>query len=244
MDAIKGKIATFFDNFLKEQPIRVTNPDGTSGITLENALIVIGCALGLALAIVLVYMFTHRHSGFRPSMLFTVMLLGPAGAILGLCIGSNIARAISIGGGLALIRFRNTVEDPKDIIYFYLSIASGIACGVGFIGFGAVAIGILLLFIILLNLIGIDRFGGTGKRLRILIPESLDYDGVFEPVLKKYCRYSHLNRIKTQDYGTLLELDYRIVMKDKKQEKEFIDELRMRNGNLNISLVQNTMETL
>jgi hypothetical protein len=63
-------------------------------------------------------------------------------------------------------------------------------------------------------------------------------------VLKTYCRYFHLNRIKTQDYGTLLELDYRIVMKDKKQEKEFIDELRMRNGNLNISLVQNTMETL
>ena len=114
----------------------------------------------------------------------------------------------------------------------------------GFIGFGAIAIGLLLLFIVLLNLIGIDRFGGTGKRLRILIPESLDYDGIFDPVLKTYCRYYHLNRIKTQDYGTLLELDYRIVMKNKKQEKEFIDELRMRNGNLNISLVQNTMETL
>ena len=213
-------------------------------ITLGHALTVMGCALGLSVAIMLVYMFTHRRTGFRPAMLFTMMLLGPAVAIIVICIGSNIARAISIGGGLALIRFRNTVEDPRDIIYYYISIAAGIACGVGFIGFGAIAIGILLLFIILLNLIGIDRFGGTGKRLRILIPESLDYDGVFEPVLKKYCRYSHLNRIKTQDYGTLLELDYRIVMKDKKQEKEFIDELRMRNGNLNISLVQNTQEAL
>ena len=213
-------------------------------ITLERALTVMGCALGLSLAIMLVYMFTHRRSGFRPAMLFTMMLLGPIVSIIVICIGSNIARAISIGGGLTLIRFRNTVEDPKDIVYFYLSIASGIACGVGFIGFGALAIGMILLVIVLLSVIGIDRFGGTGKRLRILIPESLDYDGVFEPVLKKYCRYAHLNRIKTQDYGTLLELDYRIVMKDKKQEKEFIDELRMRNGNLNISLVQNTMETL
>ena len=67
---------------------------------------------------------------------------------------------------------------------------------------------------------------------------------MFEPVLKKYCRYSHLNRIKTQDYGTLLELDYRIVLRDKKQEKAFIDELRMRNGNLNISLVQSGQESL
>ena len=67
---------------------------------------------------------------------------------------------------------------------------------------------------------------------------------MFEPVLKEFCRYAHLNRIKTQDYGTLLELDYRIVLKDKRREKEFIDQLRIRNGNLNISLVQSGMEDL
>lgn len=231
-----NEITMFFNNILKSLDIQV--------ITLGTALKVMGCALGLALAIMLVYMFTHRRTGFRPAMLFTMLLLGPIVSIIVICIGSNIARAISIGGGLALIRFRNTVEDPRDIVYFYLSIAVGIACGVGFIGFGALAIGLILLLIVILSLIGLDRFGGTGKRLRILIPESLDYDGVFEPVLKQYCRYSHLNRIKTQDYGTLLELDYRIVMKDKKQEKAFIDELRQRNGNLDISLVQNTMEKL
>ena len=213
-------------------------------ITLGRALTVMGCALGLSVAIMLVYLFTHRRTGFRPAMLFTMMLLGPIVAIIVICIGSNIARAISIGGGLALIRFRNTVEDPRDIVYYYLSIASGIACGVGFIGFGIIAVGLILVFIILLSLIGVDRFGGTGKRLRILIPESLDYDGVFEPVLKEYCRYAHLNRIKTQDYGTLLELDYRIIMKDKHREKEFIDQLRQRNGNLNISLVQSGMEDM
>ena len=229
-------IDMFFNIILKSLDIQV--------ITLGRALTIMGCALGLALAIMLVYMFTHRRTGFRPAMLFTMMLLGPIVSIIVICIGSNIARAISIGGGLALIRFRNTVEDPKDIVYFYLSIAAGIACGVGFIGFGALAIGLILLLIVILSLVGLDRFGGTGKRLRILIPESLDYDGVFEPVLKQYCRYSHLNRIKTQDYGTLLELDYRIVMKNQKQEKEFIDELRQRNGNLDISLVQNTQEAL
>ena len=213
-------------------------------ITLGRALTVMGCALGLSVAIMLVYLFTHRRTGFRPSMVFTMMLLGPIVSIIVICIGSNIARAISIGGGLALIRFRNTVEDPRDIVYYYLSIAGGIACGVGFIGFGGIAVGLILVFIILLSLIGMDRFGGTGKRLRILIPESLDYDGVFEPILKEYCRYAHLNRIKTQDYGTLLELDYRIILKDKHREKEFIDQLRQRNGNLNISLVQNTAEEL
>ncbi|MBE6652049.1 MAG: DUF4956 domain-containing protein [Ruminococcaceae bacterium] len=213
-------------------------------ITLGHALSVMGCAMGLSVAIMLVYLFTHRRTGFRPAMLFTMMLLGPIVSVIVICIGSNIARAISIGGGLALIRFRNTVEDPRDIVYYYISIAAGIACGVGFIGFGAIAVGLILVFILITSIIGLDRFGGTGKRLRVLIPESLDYDGVFEPVLKEYCRYSHLNRIKTQDYGTLLELDYRIILKDKHREKEFIDQLRQRNGNLNISLVQSGMEDM
>lgn len=213
-------------------------------ITLGRALTLMGCAIAFSFVIMLVYMFTHRRSGWRPSVMFTMLLLGPIVSIIVICIGSNIARAISIGGGLALIRFRNTVEDPRDIIYFYLSIASGMACGVGFIGFGAVALGLILAFIFIMSIIGLDRSGGKGKRLRILIPESLDYTDVFDPVLKKYCKYYHLNRIKTTDYGTLLELDFRVVLKNRTEEKLFIDELRERNGNLNISLVQNMMEEL
>ncbi len=223
---------------------RILESIDISTITLGRALTLMGCSIGLTLAIMLVYMFTHRRTGFRPAQLFTVLLLGPIVSVIVICIGSNIARAISIGGGLALIRFRNTVEDPKDIIYFYLSIAAGMACGVGFIGFGAIAIGLILVLVVILSLVGLDRLSGRGKRLRILIPESLDYDGVFEPILKKYCRYSHLNRIKTEDYGTLLELDYRIVLKNPKEEKAFIDALRERNGNLNISLVQTGMEAM
>ncbi len=223
---------------------RILESVDISIITLKRAFILMGCAVALTLCVMLVYMFTHRRSGYRASMLFTVLFLGPIVSIIVICIGSNIARAISIGGGLALIRFRNTVEDPRDIIYFYLSIAAGMACGVGFIGFAAIAVGIILVLIMIFSLVGMDRMGGKGKRLRILIPESLDYSGVFEPVMKQYCRYSHLNRIKTQDYGTLLELDYRIVLKDQKAEKAFIDELRTRNGNLNISLVDTGMEQL
>ena len=209
-------------------------------ITLGRALTLMGCAIAFAFVIMLVYMFTHRRSGWRPSVMFTMLLLGPIVAIIVICIGSNIARAISIGGGLALIRFRNTVEDPRDIIYYYLSIAAGIACGVGFVGFGALAIGTLLVATVLFSVIGPDRFGGRAKRLRILIPESLDYDGIFDPILSEFCRYHHLNRVRTQDYGTLLELDYRVILKSKHREKEFLDQLRTRNGNLNITLVEAT----
>lgn len=213
-----------------------------SPITLGRALTIMGCSLGLAIALMLVYMFTHRRTGWRPSIAMTVLILGPVVSIIVLCIGSNIARAISIGGGLALVRFRNTVDDPRDLIYFFLSLASGMACGIGFIGFGLLAVGAILLLLVILSLVGIDRLGGRGKQLRILIPESLDYTDVFDPILKKYCRGYHLNRIKTEDYGTLLRLDYRIVLRDDKQEKAFLDELRVRNGNLSISIVQTAVE--
>jgi hypothetical protein len=211
-------------------------------ITLGRALAILGSSLGLVICIVLVYMFTHRRTGWRPSVTTAILILGPVVSIIVVCIGSNVARAISIGGGLALIRFRSTMDDPRDLIYLFLSLAAGMTCGVGFIGFGAVAVGIILLLLIVLSLVGFDRLGGRGKRLSILIPESLDYADVFDPILKKYCRGFHLNRVKTQDYGTLLELDYNIVMKDNKQEKLLLDELRTRNGNLNISLVQTAVE--
>lgn len=211
-------------------------------VTLGRALTLIGSSIGLALAIVLVYIFSHRRVGWKPSIATTMFVLGPIVSIIVICIGSNIARAISIGGGLALIRFRNTVEDPRDLIYLYLSLAAGMACGVGFIGLALVAVGLILVLLLILTLTGFDRKGGKGKKLRILVPESLDYSDVFEPILKKYCKGYHLNRVRTQDYGTLLELDFAIVMKNDKQEKEMLDELRTRNGNLNISLVQTAVE--
>ena len=211
-------------------------------ITLGRALTLMGCSIGFAVAIMLVYLFTHRRSGFRPAVLTTILLLGPIVSIIVICIGSNIARAISIGGGLALIRFRNTVGDPRDIIYFYLSIAAGMACGVGFIGFGAIAVGLLLAVLVITSLVGMDRWSGRGKNLRIFIPESMSYTDAFEPVFKEYCKYHHLNHIRTADYGTLLRLDYRIVIKDPQEEKAFIDALRERNGNLEIRLTEYAAE--
>jgi hypothetical protein len=210
-------------------------------ITLGRALALIGCALGLAVAIVVVYLITHRQTGFRGSMMTTIMILGPIVAVIVVCVGSNLARAISIGGGLALIRFRNRVDDPRDLIYLFLSLAAGMACGVGFIGFGAIAVGAILLIILLTSLVGLERIGGRGRRLRILVPEDLNFEDTFEPILKKYCKTYQLNRIKTVDYGTLIELDYRIVMSRSADTKEMIDDIRSKNGNLTVSITENSV---
>lgn len=208
-----------------------------SSITLKNALTILASAVGLTLLVTLVYIFTHRKKGYSSSLIITVLLLGPIGSIIVVCIGSNLARAISIGGGLALIRFRNTVEDPVDLIYLFLSLAIGMSCGTGFIGFAALGVIFVLLVMVIANLVHLDSFGGRMMKLTVLIPENLDFYGVFEPTLKQYCSFSNLDKVKTTDYGTLVELVYRVRLKDMKKQKELLDEIRTKNGNLNVTLV-------
>lgn len=208
-----------------------------SAITLETAFTVIGTALILAFATALVYIFTHRKTGHISSLIVAILLLGPIGSMIVVCIGSNLARAISIGGGLALIRFRNTIEDPKALIYLFLSLAIGMACGTGFIGLAIVGVTLILLVLVIINLVKLDSFGGRMMKLTIIIPESLDFYGVFDPILKKYCSFSNLDKVRTTDYGTLFELVYRIRLKDMKKQKELLDEIRTRNGNLNVTIV-------
>ncbi|MBE6548497.1 MAG: DUF4956 domain-containing protein [Ruminococcaceae bacterium] len=209
-----------------------------SHITMEVALKTLGISLALTLLISLVYIFTHRKSGFPSSMIVSILLMGPIASIIVVCIGSNLARAISIGGGLALIRYRNTIEDPRDLVYLFLSLATGMACGTGFIGYAIIAISLILIVLIIANVTRFDSFGGNTMKLSIIIPEDLDFYGVFDPVLKKYCRSFSLLRIKTTDYGTLAELQYRIKLKNIAEQKKLIDEVRERNGNLTVTLVR------
>lgn len=206
--------------------------------SLKNVLIFMGAALAISLAICFVYIFTYRKNGYMSSLIVTILLIGPAVSIIVACIGNNIAGAISIGGGLALIRFRSTLEDPKALVYLFLSLASGMACGTGFIGLAVVCVGIVLIVLIIANLVGFDNFGGRIMKLTVIVPESLDFYGVFDSVLEKHCRFYHLDKVRTTDYGTLAELDYRIKLKDISRQKELIDDIRTMNGNLNVSIVQ------
>ncbi len=225
-------------NFFDEALYSITLSD----ISLKKTLLLMGVALLISLVVMIVYIFTYRKVGYSTSVAMTVLLMGPIVAIIVICIGSNLARAISIGGGLALIRYRNTIEDPKAVVFLLLSMASGMACGTGFIAFAAVAVAMILLVIIIAHLLGVDRLGGTLLKLSIIVPESLNFHGAFDADLKKHCKFYHLDRVRTTDYGTLVELEYRIRMRDISKQKELIDDIRVKNGNLKITIVQKAVE--
>lgn len=232
-------LENFFNQLLVNIQIYYdTATTGVSTLTLGKTLALIGSSIGLSLLVTLVYLFVNRKKAYSTKSLFTILLMGPIVSVIVIAVGSNLARAISIGGGLALIRFRHSVENPSDLIFIYLSAAVGMACGTGGIGFALIAIGIILAVILIASLTKFDSIGGGAMRLTIMIPESLDFAGVFEPVLKKHCKSYNLERVKSVEYGTLTELRYRIRLKNKDAQKALLDDIRVRNGNLNISITQ------
>ena len=178
-------LENFFNQLLVNIQIYYdTATTGVSTLTLGKTLALIGASIGMSLLVTLVYLLVNRKRAYSTKSLFTILLMGPIVSVIVIAVGSNLARAISIGGGLALIRFRHSVENPSDLIFIYLSAAVGMACGTGGIGFALIAIGIILAVILIASLTKFDSIGGGAMRLTIMIPESLDFAGVFEPVLK------------------------------------------------------------
>ena len=209
-----------------------------SGSSIEintlNIILSMAAALVFGLVISLTYIATHKDR-HQQSFAITLTMLPIILTVIILFVGSNVARAFSLAGTLSIIRFRSAPGDPEDIGYIFFDIAAGLACGVGLFGWGALFVIILCLFMLLITKLDFGRPKTTAKQLKITIPENLDYEGVFDEIISKYTTSYSLDRVKTTDLGSLFELRYSLKMLKGANEKEFIDELRTRNGNLNIT---------
>ena len=138
----------------------------------------------------------------------------PISALVILIVGNNLARAVGIGGGIALIRYRSTMENPMDLAYTYSALAIGMACGLGFVGLAYIVTAILIVLAVIVSLLSYASRKSAHMTLKVLIPENLDFYGVLDDVLNKHCKAWTQNRIRTTDYGTLLEIQYSITLKD------------------------------
>lgn len=208
-----------------------------TAITPGNLLTALGAALVLGLFLSFVYMKTHKDKNPSQSFALTLVLVPAVIAVIVLLVGSNIARAFSLAGVFAIIRFRSAPGEPKDIAMVLFSMAVGLSCGMGYIGYAAVVALVLGLAALLLDILHFGKSQSNTKLLKITIPENLDYQDAFNDIMTRYTLQHRLNRIKTTELGSLYELVYSVTTKADINEKEFIDELRCRNGNLTISLV-------
>lgn len=201
-------------------------------VTLVQGLICTGTALVLGLISAVVYMFRSYCS---KNLAVTLTLIPPIVAMLimmvnGLATGAGIA----VLGVFSLVRFRSQPGSSREILAIMLSMAIGLACGGGYITFAVfAAIFVCIIWLVLFA----TPFGSTNKKeLKIDIPENLDYEGLFDDIFSEFTARQELIAVKTVQMGSVYELRYQVTFKRGKNEKEFLDALRARNGNLPVQV--------
>ena len=207
--------------------------DGTlsSVISVADFLACLGVALVLGLGMALCYMYRTRYT---KSFVVTLALLPAVVCVVIMLVNGNVGTGVAVAGAFSLVRFRSVPGRARDIVVIFLSMTAGLACAGGY-----VAIALLFTLIVSLGLVIINLVPMSCDRvmdLNITIPESLRYANEFDDLFTKYLKSHRLVHVKTTNMGSLYKLRYRVELKDAKQSQTFIDELRCRNGNLEIAL--------
>ena len=212
----------------------LTSTTGES-LTSTNTLIILVVSIILGLIISISYMKTSKEEVVTSGFAITLIMLPAIISIIILLVGNNVARAFSLAGAFSIIRFRSEPKDPKDISYIFFTLAVGLSAGMGYIVYAILFTIILCLIMFVLKFINYAEPDKSCLELRITIPENLNYENVFDDVLKKYTSSWKFKKIKTKEFGSLFEITYSVVMNNGNQKK-FIDEIRCRNGNLGVIL--------
>ena len=201
-------------------------------LDITSFLIYIGVALGLGILIAASYMFRTRTSR---SFAATLALLPALVCVVIMMVNGSIGAGVAVAGTFSLVRFRSAPGTAKEITTVFLAMAAGLICGMGYFLYALVFTVVICIAMMLLKLTG---FGNNRdeKELLITIPEDLDYDGAFDDIFDRYTLEHKLLSVKTSDMGSMFRLKYSITLKGDAGEKDFIDKLRVRNGNLPIAV--------
>lgn len=215
----------------------------TSFITIDINPLTLGALLTVLITstilggfLSLIYIFTHKRSVYDQSFSMTLFLLPLVISIIVLLISDNLARAFSLAGVFTLVRFRTAIADSRDITYILSTVGIALASAMGFIGIAIIITAFISIILALLHFLKLDKDSTNHAKLKIIIPENLNYSNVFDEVFQKYVLSYQLQKVKTTDFGTMFELTYLIKIRPDIDQKAFLDELRVRNGNLSITL--------
>lgn len=215
----------------------------TSVISVPDFLLCIGVSLIIGLIIAFSYMYKTRYT---KSFVVTLALLPAVVCVVIMMVNGNVGTGVAVAGAFSLVRFRSVPGTAKEIGTLFLGMGAGLIAGMGYLGYAILfAIILCAIFVLYSQLdFGSKKIVATYKTLNITIPEDLDYSGVFDEIFSTYTKTYELTNVKTTNMGSLFRLTYDIVLKDATKEKEFIDKLRCRNGNLEINISkQSTITT-
>lgn len=215
-----------------------------STFTVEKVIYVLLTATILGGILSATFIYTHRKTVYDHSFSMTLFLLPLVISIIILLVSDNLARAFSLAGVFALVRFRTAIADSRDITYILASVGIALSSALGYIAYAVIFTLFIVAVFMLLSVFKLDRDKTNHAKLKIIIPENLNYSHVFDDIFKTYLLSYQLQKVKTTDFGTMFELTYFIKAKDNMDQKAFIDALRVRNGNLSITLTTDYVSLL
>ena len=214
----------------------------TQVITVENFLLCLGVSLVLGLVMAVAYMWKNDHT---KSFLVTLALLPAVVCVVIMMVNGNIGAGVAVAGAFSLVRFRSAPGSGKEIVTIFLAMGAGLIAGMGYLGFAGLFTVIMCAMFMLYNTLAEGTKGeALHKTIKITIPEDLGYTGAFDDIFAEYTKNAELIKVKTTNMGSMFRLTYQITYKQPVREKEMIDKLRCRNGNLEISVSNQEIGTV
>lgn len=218
----------------------VFNTTTTEVIAVPQFLLCVAVALVIGIFLALVYTYKAKYT---KSFVVTLALLPAVVCVVIMMVNGNVGAGVAVAGAFSLVRFRSVPGTAKEIGTIFLAMGAGLICGMGYLGYAvlfSIILGCAMLLLNKLN-IGLDKSIEKDRVLRITIPEDLNYTGVFDDLFEKYTEKFEIISVKTANMGSLFKLKYNVTLKNLNEEKDFIDDLRCRNGNLEISMARQEM---
>ncbi|MDO5520274.1 MAG: DUF4956 domain-containing protein [bacterium] len=203
----------------------------TGSLTGSELFICLGVAILLGFIISTTYMLTTDYS---KNFVITLTILPAMVQAVIILVNGNLGTSVAILGAFGLVRFRSVPGTSKEISAVFLAMAAGLSAGVGLLAYAGVFTIVVCALMIILTKVSFGEKKNTEKALKIVIPENLDYTNIFDDLFETYTKKVSLDRVKTTNMGSLYELTYTISLKDSSKEKELIDAIRCRNGNLTV----------
>lgn len=209
--------------------------DLTTVISVTDFLLCMGCSLLLGLGMAFAYMYRTRYT---KSFVVTLALLPAVVCVVIMMVNGNVGTGVAVAGAFSLVRFRSVPGTAREICTLFLAMGAGLIAGMGYLGFAVLFTVVMCAVFALYNRLdfGAKKNADAYKTFTITIPEDLDYSGIFDDIFEKYTTSHDLARVKSTNMGSMFRLTYNVTLRDVQREKEMIDRIRCRNGNLEITV--------
>ena len=209
--------------------------DLTTVISVTDFLLCLGTSLVIGLIMTFAYMYRTRYT---KSFVITLALLPAVVCVVIMMVNGNVGTGVAVAGAFSLVRFRSVPGTAKEICTLFLAMGAGLIAGMGYLGFALLFTLVLCVMFVLYNRLdfGTKKNSETFKTITVTIPEDLDYSGVFDDIFSEFTKSHDLIRVKSTNMGSMFKLTYNVMLRDVTREKEMIDKIRCRNGNLEITV--------